>query len=165
VDLKTKAVSTLRLEGVDAPKRPDAADQPVLPSAVQITVPEKTVPNEGDLALQIDLRSAPGFKLSLEASMSYFVETLPEAKLPWSENKKLPDVKSSFRVSVPAAKLAGSRGLRFTLVYYECGEGSSGLCRVKSQVWEVPLKFDPAATERVIQLSGPSVPKEDSKPE
>ncbi len=72
--------------------------------------------------------------------------------------------KAAFRVAVSADKIKESNGLRLSLVYYECGQGSLAICRVKSQIWEVPLKFDAHATNRVIHLSGPGVPKEATKP-
>jgi hypothetical protein len=117
------------------------------------------VPDQGELTLRIELQLGRGLKLNPEAQMSYLVETMPEAKTPWSETKTLPSASPSFSLTVPAAKLAGSKGLRFSLVYYECGATSEALCRVKSQIWDIPLKLSADATNRVIPLLGVTVAK------
>ncbi len=165
VDLKTKAVSTLNLQGVAAPRPAQQAERPTFPNPLRVTLPAVPVPSEGELTLQVELRLAAGFKLNPEAQMTYLVETLPDAKVPWSETKTLPEVATAFKLAAPAAKLAGSKGLRLSLVYYECGEGNQALCRVKSQIWEVPLQWDAAASNRVIQLTGPTMAKAEGNPE
>ena len=121
------------------------------------------MPNEGELTLQFEIKPAKGFKLSPEAEMVYLLETLPGAGKPWSETKSLPEVKAAFKVPVPAAALAGSKGLRVSLAYFECSDGSEGICRIKSQIWDIPLKLDPTAKERVIFLRAPSVATDDIK--
>ncbi|HEV3257854.1 MAG TPA: thioredoxin-like domain-containing protein [Gemmataceae bacterium] len=154
VDLKTRAVRTLALRGVAAPKPVLARRRPVFPNPVRTRLRPTTVPGDGELTLQIKLLVPRGSKLNPQAKMAYVVETLPGAKASWSEIKTVPEVKPAFSLTVPAGKLAGASGLRLSLVYYECGEGSAAICRIKSQIWEVPLAFDAKATSRVIQLSG-----------
>ncbi len=155
VDLKTKAVTTLKLQGVEAPKPPEP-DRPSFPNPTKATLPAATVTANGDLTLAVELRLPAGWKLNPDAKPAYVVETLPGAMPAWSETKTLDEVKSKFDVKVPAGKVNGAGGLRLSLVYYECTEGKEGLCRIKSQIWDVPLKFDAAATNRVVQLTGPT---------
>jgi thiol-disulfide isomerase/thioredoxin len=153
VDLKTKAVSTLNLQSVEAPKLVQNSDPPSFPNAVRQTLPVTRVPKEGEVAIEVELHLVAGFKLNPETKMSYTLETLPEGGRAWSESKKISEPNTSFRLSVPLDKVAGSNGLRLSLVYYECGQGSQAICRVKSQIWDIPLKFDAAARERVIHLA------------
>jgi len=164
VDLKTRAVRTLALQGVEAPKPVVRARRPVFPDPVRTTVGQTTVPADGELTLQITLRVPRGSRLNPQAKMAYVVEALPGARASWSETRTVPEVKRVFSLTVPAGKLAGTPGLRLSLVYYECAEGSAAICRVKSQIWEVPLRFDAKATNRVIQLSGAGVEKNGKKP-
>src|SRR5205823_4913441 len=89
-----------------------------------------TVPDSGELTLQIEIRLEKGYKLNSEAKMAYLVETLPGAKTAWSETKRLAEGKTKFNLVVPVDKLAGSSGLQLSLVYYECGEDSEAICRV-----------------------------------
>jgi hypothetical protein len=164
VDLKTKAVSTLALQGVEAPKPPAVSQRPTFPNPSRATLPATKVPRDGELTLQVELRLPAGFKLNPDAPMTYLVEAL-ESPAAWSETKTLAEIQTRFAVPVPAARLAGSKGLRLSLVYYECGEGSEAVCRIKSQVWDVPLQFDATATNRLIALAGPTVAKTEGKPE
>jgi thiol-disulfide isomerase/thioredoxin len=152
VDLKTKAVSTLELKGVKPPSPPRDSDRPFFPNPTRTTLPLVTVPGDGELTLQVELGLPLGFKLNPEAQMSYLVETLPEARGTWSVTKCV-DPQTSLKVTVPAARLSESAGLRFSLLYYECADGAQALCRVKSRIWDIPLKFDKDSRCRTIQLS------------
>jgi thiol-disulfide isomerase/thioredoxin len=157
VDLKTKAVSTLALQGVEAPK--PAAEPPVFPNPTRATLPAATVPGDGDLTLAVELKPPEGFKLNPEAQMTYLVEAVAAGKAAWSETKTLPEkTPAAFQITLPAAKLAGADALRLSLLYYECATGNQGLCQIKSQVWDVPLKFA-AGAGRTIRLTGPTAAK------
>jgi thiol-disulfide isomerase/thioredoxin len=162
VDLKTKVVSTLPLVGVEPPK-PALADKPEFPNPRRITLSAATVPSDGQLTLQVEIKPPKGSKLSPDSPIGYVVETLPGAKKPWSETKWLDEVKPAFKVAVPLASVAGARGVRLSLVYYECSEGGEGLCRIKSQIWDIPLKLDATAKERTINLRAPDGGADDSK--
>jgi hypothetical protein len=59
------------------------------------------------------------------------------------------------RLSVPVAVLSDKTGLRLSVMYYECGEGNLGICKVKNRVWDIPIKVDASATERAVRLSEP----------
>src|SRR5262249_16611552 len=154
VDLRTKAVTTLALKGVEAPK-PAEDDRPYFPNPVRATLPAAAVPADGDLTLAVELRLPAGSKLNPEAKMTYVVEGFTGDRSVWSETRAVAEVKPSFQVTVPAARRGRADKLRLSLVYYECGEGNQSLCRIKSQIWDVPLKPDAMATSRVIQLTGP----------
>jgi DNA-binding beta-propeller fold protein YncE len=152
VDLKSKAITTLELQGVEAPKPAESA-RPDFPNPTRTALPAATVSPGGELTLAVELRVPAGAKLNPEAAPTYVVETLPEGAKAWVETKTLAEAKPRFDVKVPAAKINGAAGLRLSLVYYECG--SEGLCRVKSLIWDVPLKFDAAAKNGVVQLTTP----------
>ncbi len=164
IDMKTKAISTLPLQGVEAPKPSLEAEKPTFANATRATLAETTVPAAGELTLQVELPLEPGFKLNPEAKPTYLVEALADGKATWSETKTLAESKTGFAVAVPLAKLAGAKGVRLSVAYYDCAEGAKAICRIKSVIWDVPLKFDAAATARTIQLTSPSVAKDEKKP-
>ena len=164
VDLKTKEISTLPLAGVEPPK-PAMVDEPVeFPNPARMTLAAATIPNSGEVALQVRLHLEPGFKLSPEARPNYRLEALADGKTAWSETRSLAETQTSFTISAPVDKLKAGNGLRLSLAYYDCREGAGALCRVKSVIWDVPLRFDPAAKTRSIQLNGPGVQKDERKP-
>jgi hypothetical protein len=115
------------------------------------------VARDADLTLDVDLQLPRGFKLNPDAPMTYLLEPLGTAA--WSEVKPVADARPAFTVAVPAGKLADVdvQGLRLSLVYYECGEGTEAICRIKSQIWEIPLKFDASArTPKIVLVGGPA---------
>jgi thiol-disulfide isomerase/thioredoxin len=165
VDLKTKAVSTLTLKGVEAPKSAREPERPSFGNATHITLPVATVAGDGDWKLKVDLQLTPGAKLAPETKMTYVVETLPDAKTPWSETRNLDQTKPSLEITVPAARVAEAKGIRLSLVYYESSEGSSGVSKVKSHVWDIPVKIDPGSMNRLIRVEAPAVAKNGGKTE
>src|SRR5262249_54141427 len=141
-----------------APK--PVAELPSFPNPTRATLPAATVPGDGDLTLAVELQLPAGFKLNPEAQMAYVVEALAAGKAAWSETKTLPEkTPATFQITLPAAKLTSGEALRLSLVYYECGTDNQGLCQIKSQIWDVPLKFAAAATGRTIRLTGPTAAK------
>ena len=156
VDLKTKEVSTLKLQGVEAPAVMLETEKPFFPNPVRATLAAATVPPTGDLTLQVELLLDPGFKLNPEAKPTYLLEAIADGKTTWSEAKAAAAAKTTFPLAVPLAKLAGAQTLRLSVAYFDCTDGAKAICRVKSVIWDVPLKLDPAATTRVLQLSGPT---------
>lgn len=162
VDLETKTVTTLPLQGVEAP-RPKTSSRPFFPNPRKAMLPAAVAPTDGFLVLQVELKIPKGFKLNPDVPMKYVVETLPQAEKGWSEIQEIPGDKASFRVEVPLAKIQDSEGVRLSLLYFECGEGNAAICRIKSQIWDIPLKFDASAKERVISLQGPTGAVADNK--
>jgi thiol-disulfide isomerase/thioredoxin len=162
VDLATSAATTLRLQGVEAPTPPDD-DQPAFPNASLATLAVSAVPADGELTLAVELHLAPGFKLNPQAKVCYRVEAL--GKPSWSENGKLDEQATAFPIKVPLARVNGSGGVKLSLVYYECGGSSQGVCRIKSHIWEIPLKVDGAATNRVIHVTALSRGPDEVKPD
>ncbi|HEV3119976.1 MAG TPA: thioredoxin-like domain-containing protein [Gemmataceae bacterium] len=153
VDVKNRQIATLKLQGVDPPKALDKEERPSFPHATRMTLPLTKVPADGEVALEVEIKPAAGFKLNPEAKARYVLETLPEGGKPL-ENKQVAQTSGAFRVAVPVTRLAGKEGLRFSVVYYECGEGTLAICKIKSQIWDVPIKTDATVTERLIRLSG-----------
>jgi thiol-disulfide isomerase/thioredoxin/sugar lactone lactonase YvrE len=165
VDLKTKAVSTLALQGVEAPAAVGEAPTTERPPDQWQTMPPATVANRGTLKLEAELPLDAGYKLDTESSVSYGATTYPATKASWTETKSLALATPNLSITIPAEKLEGAKGVKLSVVYYECLEASRGLGRAKSYAWDVPLKLDPAAAEHVVHLSANAVVKNGGKRE
>lgn len=155
VDLKTKVVKTLTLEGVEAPKMPVEAERPIFPNPTRTTLPPTTVAADGELTMRVKLLLQPGFKLNPDAQMTCQVEALAGDKPIRSFLKTIAQEKTEFTMPVPLALLQGAEVLRLSLLYYDCATGKEGLCRILSQIWDVPVKLDPTSTNRTLELEGP----------
>jgi thiol-disulfide isomerase/thioredoxin len=165
VDLATRAVTTLELQGVEPPVMSGRDDRPGFPNASLETLPVSSVPGDGDLTLAVELHLAPGFRLTPQSKMSYRLETLGQGQIAWFETGKLDEQKTEFPIKVPLARVSGAGGVKLSLVYYECGGSSQGVCRIKSHIWQIPLKVDGASTNRVIHVSGLARGPEEVKPD
>ena len=151
VDLKSKQVATLKLQGVEPPMPAGGEERLVFPHAARTTLPLTKIPADGEVALEVEMKASQGFQLNPEAQLRYLLEALPPGKSPL-ESKQLVQGAGSFRLTVPVSKLNGQDGLRLSLLYYECGEASRGLCKVKSHIWDIPIQRDASASARAIHL-------------
>jgi thiol-disulfide isomerase/thioredoxin len=148
VDLKTKEVRTLTLTGVTAPVPSAVASKPTFPDATTTALPEAVIPRDGELTLAITLTPPSGFKVNQLAPCRYLVET-DEG---FEQQGSLEDWKGALEIKVPADKIAQANSLKVSLAYLVCKEGSEAVCRMKSHVWEMPLKATAEAKGRVISL-------------
>jgi DNA-binding beta-propeller fold protein YncE len=156
VDLKTNAVTTLKFEGLTAPKL--APQAPTFPNATVVNVPPVQAAPEESITLAVTVPLAKGFKLNEEAPLVYLVET-PEKtgilgpEVP-REGRRLKPQVSQFKVTVPLAK-AGMAGqsieLRFSMQTFVCKE-TSNLCQIKNFVWNVPINFGATGSSEPISL-------------
>ncbi len=155
VNLKTKAVRTLKLEGVTppSPRPPKVAARPEFPNPETTKLAETVVPHEGELTLEVKLNLANGFKLSPLAPLQYLVEGVSANGSAYERIGDVDKPSVSFGVKVPADKLSEVKTLKLSLAYFVCQEGGEGLCQVKSHIWEIPLRRAAEAKNRTISLS------------
>ena len=157
VDLKTKGVTTLALEGLSPPQL--APRRPSFPNAITISVPAVELAPAKSITLAVTVPLAKGYKLNEEAPLAYLVET------PEKEGILSPDVspgggkvnppKTAFKITVPLAKVpdpGDKLDLRLSLKTLVCSEPSS-LCRIRSLIWNVPISFSASGSSETIHLS------------
>lgn len=147
VDLKTKQVKTLQLTGVAPPAPPQVAARPSFANAVMTKQAEFALPKDGELVLQVKFDLPVGFKLSPLAPVQFAIET-PGGE----EIGKIDDPKSPLTLKVAINKLGPAKTLKVSLAYMMCQEGGEGVCKLRSHVWEIPLRRDAAGTERIVSL-------------
>jgi len=154
-DLATGSVTTLALSGLSAPK--PTARRPAFPNASVASIAPVSVAPAGELSLDVAIALPKGYKVNPDAPMPYLVETPDQPgvlNFPASGQRLTPPAKS-FKVKVPLAKapLPGeSIPLKVSVSAFICSEASS-LCRIKSFVWNVPVKFE-SGGESAITLKG-----------
>jgi thiol-disulfide isomerase/thioredoxin len=147
VDLKTRAVRTLALAGITAPKQ--APRPPSFPNATIVDVSSAEAAPGDSVKLEVSLSLARGLKLNEEGSMLYLVEAAGKSGL--LSEKVRPDGErikpaSSFTIDVPLARAAAdgtSIDLRVSVLSLVCRETSS-VCFIKSTVFNVPVRFSSA---------------------
>ncbi len=152
VDLKSKAVRTLALEGVTAPKPPARAPKFNNPAVTKLGATKVKPGAAVTLDVAVDL---PGYKLAPEAPLTYLVESPDKLGILGSgvspTGAKVDPATPTFQVAVPLAK-PGAAGetipLKFSLSAFVCSK-DGGFCTVKNFVWEIPVEFADDGAARV----------------
>ena len=135
VDLKTGNVSTLKIDGLKPPKEIVAAA--VSPNLKVINVSEQKVSVSNNNLLRINVKLPDGFHLNPNAPQRYEIKadgnkvTIENAKMKFS---KLPLV-------IPFQSDANETKLEAKVNIYYCREDNTGVCYIKTLVWNVPVRF------------------------
>jgi thiol-disulfide isomerase/thioredoxin len=152
VDLQTRSVQTLKLNGVSPPAPP----RPRFPNAAKRQAPQTTAAPGPELALKLKLPLDPGFKVNPEGSMPLLVEIEGEP------DALDPAVAAGIRVTPPSASVnarlrlakpaqAGdSKTLKVSIAAFVCREGKEALCTVKNFTWTVPVTFEDGAAAEIV---------------
>jgi len=157
VDLKTKRVSTLRLNGLTPPaKNMQALETAVGPNAEDTKVAAQKIRAGASGALQIDVELPAGYHLNPEAPQRYKVSV--DGKSVTVDEKvaarSAKDLKLPLRVPFNATEV-GSATVRAQVTLFYCREDNTGTCRIKTLVWEVPVEVtSDASAPTELKLRG-----------
>ena len=148
VDLKTKSVSTLRINGLQPPTNGQIAETgDTGPAGEEIKLPAQRVQESSDVNLLVNAELPTGFHLNPAAPQRYRISiesgsghlslagdgsgsvgahTVKDLKLPL----KLP----------LRANTVGSAEVRVQLTIFYCREDNTGTCEIKTLVWRLPIE-------------------------
>jgi len=157
VDLKTKRVSTLRLNGLTPPaKNMQALETATGPNAEEIKVEAQKIRAGANGALQIDVELPSGYHLNPEAPQRYKV-SVDGKSLAVDEKvaaRSTKDLKLPLRVPFNATGV-GPATVRAQVTLFYCREDNTGTCRIKTLVWAVPVEVTSDASAPVdVKLRG-----------
>lgn len=134
-DLKTKQVSTLKIENLKPPT--DTETEAAAPNANEIKLAAQTVAANAQNALTFNVKLPEGFHLNPNAPQRY------EISIENGQNIKIAAPTQKFKtlpVVVPfSATQKGAANLKAKLTIYYCREDNTGVCLIKSLVWSVPV--------------------------
>jgi hypothetical protein len=156
VDLTSKKVSTLSIEGLAPPKLAKTDKRPDFATAVIVKSEEafELKPEDGKVTLNVELQLPAGWKINPLAPAVYYVDETGEAKLidEFALGKKsLEKPSATFAVTLPAK--AGETSVSISMNYYYCqDETESGLCKIGSVVFQQPIKIAEDAKESQATL-------------
>ncbi|QGJ71877.1 NHL repeat-containing protein 2 [Planctomycetales bacterium 10988] len=162
IDLETKKVSTLAVEGLKPPKLP--AKTPATVAAVESENAEQaqsvavSVNNEKpELLIDLKLNLPKGFKINDLAPMQVRMEEAGTAGL--VDTKRFQPVQriqiplDQITVSVPFEKKTGKTEIELTWDYFYCSKGKEGICKVGSATWTIPVELTDGSAEGSLQLT------------
>ena len=137
VDLKTKTVSTLKIEGLTPPTQ--AETESAAPNSKETKLESKNVAANSANSLVFNIKLPDGFHLNPNAPQKYELSTADGKSIkiaaPSQKFKTLP-------VVVPFQTLnKGAANLKAKLTVYFCREDNTGVCMIKTLLWNVPLNI------------------------
>ena len=168
VDLATKRTTTLVIRGLQPPKQPDPNAQEYMtdvsagPNASELSAAAQQLAVGDDDALVVDVSLPDGYHLNTAAPNRYkvFVEHggdyltfgkpsgVPAASLPAGQSVGVSntskDISLPLRINLRGLG-SGRVGLRAELTLYYCREDNTGVCRIKTLAWRVPVEVTNAA--------------------
>ena len=138
VDLKTKEVSTLKIEGLTPPSETKDETESVSPNLKEIKLDAQEISVGAANSLIFNVKLPEGFHLNPDAPQRYEISASDKQSIklanPAQKFKTLP-------LAVPFQVIAqGSGNIKAKLTVYYCREDNTGVCLIKSLVWNVPFK-------------------------
>jgi DNA-binding beta-propeller fold protein YncE len=141
VDLKTRQVSTLKIEGLTSPIEMKETDENFLPNSKEIKTDTQTVSANAKNSLVFNIKLPEGFHLNKDAPQRY------EISVESGKNIKILNPKQKFTklpIVIPfSTSTKGLATLRAKLSVYYCREDNTGTCQIKTLVWKIPVSVAP----------------------
>ena len=157
VDLKTKRVSTLRINGLTPPaQNMKALENAVGPNAEEVKAASQKLRVSTDAALQIDVELPAGYHLNPLAPHRYkiSVDGKSVSIVESQTSRTAKDLKLPIRIPLKATT-AGTATVRAQVTLFYCRDDNTGTCLIKTLVWRVPVKVTSETNApREVKLQG-----------
>ena len=136
-DLKTKQVSTLKIEGLKPPEIAENKSEVISPNLSELTLPTQVLPTDTENSLSFDVKMPAGYHLNADAPQKY------EIKVETGDNLQIQDGQKKFN-SLPInltfrSNAAGAANIKAKMTIYYCREDNTGVCKIKTLVWNIPV--------------------------
>lgn len=148
VDLKTKTVSTLKIDGLKPPAEVVAESAGGAPNLKEMKTETRTAAANSQNSLTFNIALPAGYHLNQDAPNRYEIasEDVKNIKIaaPKGKFNELP-FKLNFQTSASGeSKLTA----KFTLYY--CREDNTGECLIKTLAWQIPVKIAAKGENKII---------------
>ena len=160
VNLKTKQAEEFSISGLTPPKpaaeeESSAADDDDEDESVK-EVERQTVKPGEKFHVQVSFTLPEGYKLNEEAPVKFKLEAVDKQSIVSADvlgKRTAAKIKKDQVVfDVPLAAQSGEGKLKLSLSYGYCRGGSSGLCKLGTSKWKIPLEVKPDAKSNTIEL-------------
>jgi thiol-disulfide isomerase/thioredoxin len=142
VDLKTKETKTLAIKGLQPPQtnQPASAETAVNQEEIKLS-PQKV--RAGDVTLSLNLQLPPGYHLNPSAPHRYAISVSDGSSLisidASNASRTLRDVQLPVQIPIHATG-QGIAQLNASFAFVYCREDNTGVCRIKTLKWNVPIE-------------------------
>ncbi|MBX9652618.1 redoxin domain-containing protein [bacterium] len=149
VDLGTKKVTTLEIEGLTPPEE-STDENETLPNADAKKVEPVVLSSPKGVVIKAAVSVGKKEKLNPAAPMSYrLTKITADGKKEVISKGKTPEVTPKATLKLDEINLDGAKELEFALTYFPCQTGSEGICRIATQVWTIPVSFGSGGTGEI----------------
>jgi thiol-disulfide isomerase/thioredoxin len=153
VDLKTKEISTLRIEGLETPKASDSVattDPDASPNSEEIVLASQRLRANQDGVLLVQVELPAGYHLNPMAPQRYRISVESGAQhlgfKPTATTGSISEVKETskklrlpLRIPFHSGDI-GKAELRAQVTLFYCREDNTGTCLIKTLVWRAPIE-------------------------
>ena len=152
VDLKTKEVSTLKIEGLTPPKITETETESYSPNLKEFKSELQSISANQNISFNFNIKLPDGYHLNVNAPNRYEIsgdESIIKIESRSQKFKSLP-------LSIPIQTLkSGETNLKAKISVFYCREDNTGECLIKTLVWQIPVKIskDKSANKKV-ELNG-----------
>ena len=144
VDLKTKATTTLKIEGLAPPVvTTTSAQNSEAPNAEETKLPAQKLRAGAEANLLITVDLPAGYHLNPAAPQRYSVSADNGKVISIEErnaSRSARDLKLPLRIPFRSGD-AGAANLRIQVTLFYCREDNTGTCRIKTLVWHAPVEI------------------------
>ncbi|MBI1344970.1 redoxin domain-containing protein [bacterium] len=155
VDLDTKAMKLLTIPGLEPPAPPVSESTAAILGTAMPLEPQ-TVAAGDAVTFEVTLKLPVGYKLNPEAAVTYRVSAKsPQMLIPAEElgvRGEADIAGQGVKFTLPCTGKPGQAELQISLHYTYCRDTGSGLCKLGTSTWLVPLNASATATEKTIHL-------------
>lgn len=145
VDLQTKQVSTLKIEGLTSPKK--VGNTAVSPNLKELKISTQEVLANTNASLNFKVKFPEGYHLNTDAPNRF--EILADGKNIKVENPK--GKLTKLPLSIPFQTLQnGETKLTAKFTVYYCRDDNTGECLIKTLMWDVPVKISSAGKSEIL---------------
>jgi DNA-binding beta-propeller fold protein YncE len=149
VDLKTKTVSTLKIEGLTPPIGTTAETENSSPNLQENKVAAQTVAAnaQNSLVFQIDLPE--GYHLNTAAPNRFEISTGDAKNIKIAAKQKY----NKLPLVIPFETLqTGDAMVKAKLTVFYCRKDNTGTCHIKTLAWKIPLKVTAGKAANKVEL-------------
>lgn len=150
VNLQTKEVSTLKITGLTAPKTEEETTA-FSPNLEENAAATQTISANAQSSLVFNIKMPSGFHLNTAAPNRFEISASDKNINIETKTQKF----NAVPLTIPFQTLSkGETKLNAKLTVYYCREDNTGVCKIKTLAWQIPLKItDEKQTSNKIELT------------
>ncbi|MEK7724570.1 MAG: hypothetical protein AAB336_09505, partial [Acidobacteriota bacterium] len=145
VDLQTKQVSTLKIEGLSSPKQYQTTA--VSPNLKELKISSQEVLVNSKASLKVNVKFPEGYHLNTDAPNRFEVKV--DGKTIKVENEKGKLTKLPQTINFQTLQ-TGETQLSAKFTIYYCRDDNTGECLIKTLAWNIPVKISSIGKGEII---------------